>query len=214
MESQPPTTETSYDRVAGKYAEQFFDELSKKPADRELLDRFAEELRDRGTICEIGCGPGQIARYLKDRGADVRGIDLSPEMVNCARRLNPDIPFERGDMLALDTPDDSLAGIVAFYSIIHIRRGEVTRALREMRRVLKPGGKLLMSFHQGDGEIHRDEWYGEKVSLDFTLFQPAEMVGYLESAGMQVEEVVEREPYPFEHPTRRIYLRSRKGISK
>lgn len=204
MESQPLNLELSYDRVAQHYADQFRDELSKKPFDRELLDTFVSQTR--GPICEIGCGPGQIARYLKDRGADVRGIDISAGMVAEARRLNPDIPFERGDMLAMPFPDVSFAGVVAFYSIIHIERADVTRALREVKRILRPDGKLLLSFHQGDGAIHREEWYGQPVLLDFILFQPAEMAAYLSEAGMQVEAIQDRAPYDFEAQTRRIYI--------
>lgn len=197
--------QSSYDRVAQHYAEEYFNELDRKPFDREVLDVFAESLRDQGEICEIGCGPGQIARYLKDRGLAIRGIDLSDEMVACATRLNPDISFAQGDMLALDLPDDGFAGIVSFYAVIHLKREDVVRALKEMARVLRPGGKLLVSFHSGEGELHRDEWYGKPVSIDVTLMTTDEMTWYLRSAGFDEVEIREREPYEFEHPTRRMY---------
>jgi len=142
------------------------------------------------------------------------GVDLSPEMVRVAGRLNPDISFSQGDMLALQFPDDSLAAIVLFYSIIHIQRNDVTRALQEMRRVLAPNGRLFLAFHGGEGELHRDEWYGEKVSIDFRLFQSAEMAGYLEAAGFQDIRIIERDPYEFEHPTKRVYVFAQKtGVS-
>lgn len=205
MSKQPTEVEASYDRVAEQFAEEYFGELERKPFDRDLLDRFAASLRGQGPVCEIGCGPGQIARHLQDRGVEMRGVDLSREMVKWARRLNPDIPFVQGDMLALDLPDASLAGIVCFYSVIHLKRGDVPRALRQMQRALRPGGKLLLSFHGGQGELHRDEWYGKPISIDITLFEKEEMTGYLEAAGFAVEWVVEREPYEFEYPTRRLY---------
>jgi len=197
--------QAGYDRVAEHYATEYFEELARKPFDCQLLDDFAERVRNQGVVCELGCGPGQVARYLKDRGVDMRGIDLSAEMVRVATRLNPDIPFEQGDMLSLNLEDDSLAALVLFYSIIHIKREDVTRALREMNRVLCPGGKLFLSFHSGEGELHRDEWYGEEVSIDFRLFQGNEMAGYLEAAGFADIEVVERPPYEFEYPTKRLY---------
>jgi len=164
-----------YDRVAEHYATEFFEELKRKPFDCQLLDQFAESVSGAGVVCELGCGPGQVARYLKDRGVDMRGVDLSPEMVRVAARLNPDVSFSQGDMLALNFPDHSLAAIVLFYSIIHIQRETVTRAFQEMSRVLTPNGKLFLAFHGGEGELHRDEWYGENVSIDFRLFQAAEI---------------------------------------
>ena len=210
MEKPRSDIEASYDRVAEQFVEEFFGELKRKPFDRELLDQFAESVRDGGRVCEIGCGPAQIARYLRDRGVDMCGIDLSQEMVKQARLLNPDITFERGDMLALDLPDAELAGIVCFYAIIHLKREDVTRALGEMRRVLKPGGHLLVSFHGGRGELHRAEWYGRSVSIDVTLFEKGEMSDYLTSAGFELERVAERAPYEFEYPTPRLYAFGRK----
>jgi SAM-dependent methyltransferase len=197
--------QSGYDRVAEHYATEFFEELARKPFDCQLLDEFANSVRGEGVVCELGCGPGQVARYLKDSGVDIRGIDLSLEMVRVATRLNPDIPFQQGDMLSLTLEDDSLAAIVLFYSIIHIKREDVTRALQEMHRVLTPGGRLFLAFHGGDGELHRDEWYGETVSIDFRLFQGNEMSSYLEAAGFEDIRMVERAPYEFEYPTKRVY---------
>ena len=202
--------EASYDRVAENFAGEFSGELERKPFDRELLDGFAESLRGEGRVLEIGCGPGQIARYLRDRGVEMCGVDLSREMVRFARRLNPDIPFERGDMLKLDVPEASLAGIVCFYSIIHLGREDAPRALAQMHRALRPGGRLLVSFHGGEGGLHRAEWYGQQVSIDVTLFRTEEMSDYMEGAGFEVERVAVREPYEFEYPTRRVYAFGRK----
>ena len=200
-----PDLRASYDCVAEEYATEYFDELQKKPFDRDLLTNFAESVRGRGEVLEIGCGPGQIARFLQDRGVQMRGTDLSPQMVSCAARLNPDIPFEEGNMLHLTAPAGSFAGVVAFYAIIHLKREDASRALKQMLRVLQPEGKLLISFHGGEGELHREEWYGKPVSIDVTLFSKAEMNDYLEAAGFTVEEIFEREPYEFEYPTMRMY---------
>lgn len=210
MTKQQSELEASYDRVAEHFADEFFGELEKKPFDCEVLNEFAKNARNQGLVCEIGCGPGQIARYLKDRGVDVYGVDLSLGQIKCARRLNPDIKFEQGDMLALDIPEASLAGIVVFYAIIHLKREDVTRALKEMHRVLRPGGSLLLSFHGGTGELHREEWYEQPVSIDVTLLDKDELTGYLKWAGLEVERIVEREPYEFEYPTRRVYAFARR----
>ena len=99
----------------------------------------------------------------------------------------------------------------AFYSIIHIARTEVVGALRELRRVLRPGGLLLLALHIGDDVLHLDEWLGQAVSVAFFFFRAAEMAGYLKSAGFEVEEITERNPYPdVEHQSRRAYIFARK----
>jgi SAM-dependent methyltransferase len=205
-------TQSSYDLVAEEYAARIYDELRNKPFDRQVLDRFADDVGDAGLACDMGCGPGHVARYLRERGALVCGVDLSFQMVARARKLNPGIDFTQGNMLALDVEDDRWAGIAAMYSIIHIARHDVTRALRELRRVIKPGGPLLVSFHIGHDHIHRDEWWGQPVNVDFNLFQPEEMAAFLASSGFTVEEILERDPYPpdVEHQSRRAYLIARK----
>ena len=121
--------QASYDRVAGEYARRIFDELEHKPLDRQLLDRFAAGVRDLGPACDLGCGPGHVARYLHEHGVTVVGVDLSPEMVQTARRLNPGLEFRQGDMRSMGLQDGSWGGIVAFYSLIHVPPPEVEEIL-------------------------------------------------------------------------------------
>src|ERR1700748_610695 len=129
----------NYDRLADDYASHVFHELENKPLDRAVLDRFAAEVGQLGETCDMGCGPGHVARYLRDAGAQVFGLDLSPGMLEEARRLNPDISFRQGNMLALDLPDASLAGITAFYAIVNCPKNSYPQIFREMARVLQPG---------------------------------------------------------------------------
>ncbi len=200
----------SYDRVAAEYAERIAGELADKPFDRALLDRFADLVRPLGAVCDVGCGPGHVAAYLYTRGLDVFGVDLAPEMVAQARRLNPGIRFERGTMLALDLPDGQLGGIVAFYSIVNVPRESQPAAFAELRRVLHPGGWLLVAFHLGEEDRHLDEWWDQPVSIDFYFYRTDEIVARLVEAGFVVEERLERDPYPeVEHQSRRAYLLAR-----
>lgn len=211
MEERRSNTRESYNEVAEEYVERLFNELEHKPLDRELLDRFAAEMETRGAVCEVGCGPGQVARYLHERGVKIFGLDLSPRMVEQARRLNPDIEFKEGNMLALDLADASLSGIVAFYAIVNLTREEVRAALREGCRVLKPGGLLLIAFHVGSEVIHLDEMWGKQVSIDFFFFETEEVKTDLQDAGFVVEATIEREPYAnVEHPSHRAYIFARK----
>jgi SAM-dependent methyltransferase len=203
----------SYDRVADEYARRIFGELEHKPLDRQLLDRFVARVRGLGTACDLGCGPGHVTRYLHECGVQVIGVDLSPVMVELARRLNPGIEFRQGDMLSLDIGEGVWGGIAAFYSIIHIPRTEIAVALAEMKRVLRPGGLLLLAFHVGDEAVHMDEWWGQRVSLSFLFFRPKEIADSLRAAGFEIEEIVEREPYPdVEHQSRRAYIYAKKPL--
>lgn len=201
----------SYDQVAEEYGTRFFHELEHKPLDCELLNRFVKAVQGSVPVADIGCGPGQVTRYLSERGANVLGVDLSPHMVEQARKCNPGIEFRQGNMASLDVDDESWAGIVAFYSIIHIPREQVVSVLQEFRRVLKLNGLLLLSFHQGEETVHLDEWWGKKVSLDFEFFQCNEMETYLTTAGFLIEDRIERPPYEeVEVQTKRAYLFARK----
>ncbi len=203
----------SYDQLAEEYAHRLFHELEQKPLDRKLLDRFAIEVPKNGEVCDLGCGPGHVARYLRSRGVSVFGLDVSPKMVEVARKLNPAISFRQGDALSLELADASLTGIVAFYLICNIPKDLLTQTFREMKRVLKPGGLLLVSFHNGDDEvIHEVERWGMRISLDSFLCRPLTVRGSLEEVGFQVSDVIERDPYDpsVEYQSRRTYIFAQK----
>jgi ubiquinone/menaquinone biosynthesis C-methylase UbiE len=205
----------SYDRVADEYARRIFNELQHKALDRELLNRFASQVRGHGEVCDMGCGPGQVARYLHNLRVKVFGLDLSPQMLEQARQLSPEVSFLEGNMMALDFQDGRLAGIAAFYAIVNIPKESLPLFFHEMKRVLQPGGLLLLAFHIGDEVLHEDELWGRPISMDFFLLQPSAIRQYLEAAGLAVEEIVEREPYApeVEYQSRRAYVFARKPKS-
>lgn len=196
-----------YDAVAREYAERFVNELVYKPLDRELLGRFASEVRGRGEVCDLGCGPGQTTAYLHGCGVRVYGLDHSTDLLREASRRQPGVSFEPGDMLALPRADGTVAGVVAFYAIVHFSPAQLRRALAEMHRVLRPGGRLLLAFHAGEGSVHVEEFLGHPVSLEFFYFSPSVIAEELVRAGFAGVEVIERDPYPdVEYPSRRAYV--------
>jgi len=204
--------QSSYDRIAEEYTSRIAGELEHKALDRMLLDEFAARLRGAGRVCELGCGPGHVARYLHERGVDIVGIDLSAGMIEQARKLNPAIEFQQGNMLALDTEDGSWAAIVAFYSIIHIPRTDILQALREMFRALKPGGLLFLAFHIGMEVLREGNLWGHQVSLEVVFYARKEVERYLGLVGFAMEDSLERDPYApeVEYQSRRAYIRARK----
>jgi ubiquinone/menaquinone biosynthesis C-methylase UbiE len=200
--------QSSYDLVADEYARRIYDELQHKPLDCRLLDRLAESVRNVGIACDLGCGPGHIARYLHERGIQVCGIDLSAGMIKRARQLNSGIEFNQGDMRALPVKDNTWAGIAAFYAIVNLRPGDLVQALREMMRVLVPGGRLLLSFHIGEDTSQVEDLWDSGAALEFHFFRVGTVTGFLRSAGFEIEEIIEREPYAsgVEYQSRRAYI--------
>jgi SAM-dependent methyltransferase len=198
---------TCYDAVAREYADRFAGELRHKPLDRELLSRFTTEIHGHEEVCDLGCGPGQTTAYLHSCGVRVCGLDVSAELLREATRLHPGVAFEPGDMLALPRADGTVAGVVAFYAIVHFSPAQLRRALAEMYRVLRPGGRLLLAFHAGVGAVHVEGFLGRPVALDFFYFSPAVIADELAGAGFARVNVIERDPYPdVEYPSRRGYV--------
>ncbi|TDW17930.1 class I SAM-dependent methyltransferase [Kribbella kalugense] len=165
---------SSYDNVAVSYAERVVDGPEWEEAGFDLLaelvsGRTALEVGsvsdvgsplEVGSVLDVGCGPGRTTGLLAERGLRVIGIDLSPGMIEVARRDHPDLDFRVGSMTALELPDDSVGGVVSWWSIIHLPRDVVPQAFAEFHRVLAPGGVLLMGFHVGEESTHKTSGYG------------------------------------------------------
>ncbi|MEP7023661.1 MAG: class I SAM-dependent methyltransferase [Actinomycetota bacterium] len=199
-------TRRSYDSVAENYAAQFRTELDGKPLDRALLGCLVEQAVPGAPVADLGCGPGHVTGWLADRGVAAVGIDLSPAMVAAARRDYLDAQFRAGDLLQLPAADGEFGVAVMFYAIIHLAPGELTRAFAETRRVLRPGGHALVSFHLGDEVRHLDQWMGHEVDVSFRFFALRDVTSAMADAGLQVTAQLERTSYPGEVATRRGYL--------
>lgn len=206
-------TRTAYDKVAIDYAQLLLDELEGKPLDRALLSCFAELAGQLpGRIADLGCGPGRVTRFLADLGADVFGLDLSPKMVEVARETYPDLRFAVGSLDALELGDASLAGIVAWYSIIHAPPLALPGILAEFGRTLKPGGYLLLAFQAGDGRVKINRAYGHDVEFDGYRMDPGSVTELLAGAGLTVESTTLRRP-GYRESTPQAYLLARKAGS-
>lgn len=139
----------SYDAVAGRYIELFGDEELADPRDVETITGWAAMCD--GRVLDAGCGPGHWTAALARRGVDVAGVDLSGEFLEHARRRYPALSFQSADLRRLPSLDSSWAGVLAWFSLIHLDPGEMRAALGEFHRVLAPGGRVLIGFFAGEG---------------------------------------------------------------
>lgn len=205
--------ENVYDTVAEEYANTFSGEHENKPKDQEMLLRFSHEIGDRRPVWDLGCGPGQTSAYLKGLGVEISGLDLSEKLLEQARARHPEIHFQKGNLLDLEFDDDSIAGVVAFYSIVHFMEEQVRSAFHEVLRVLQPGGLFLFTYHIGEETIHVDEFLGKSVDIDFMFFTSDFILGCLNDSGFERIEIIEREPYPgVEYQSRRAYVFAAKPV--
>lgn len=202
----------AYDDINQRFALPFVDDMANKPYDRALCERFAA-LCAGGAVVDAGCGTGKIARFLYDRGVhEVRGVDLSATAIEQARAMHPAIPFAVGSLLDLGAEDASLAGVAAFFSLIHLDRADARRAVDGFRRALRPGGHLLLSVYEGEGEQAWEQAAGSPVDIVSTLFAEAELREWLEAAGLDVVEAHTRGPYRYEFDTPRLFVLAQKRV--
>ena len=183
-------TRSSYDIDAAGYAEKVRGLLGEMPYLRASLTLFAELVHGAGggPVADVGCGPGYVTGYLHDAGVDAFGIDLSPEMIAIARRDYPDLRFEVGTMTDLDLANNSVVGIIAFWSVIHVPDHAIPGVFEEFRRVSRPQGLLLVGFHVGDGTSHTSEGYScRPINVDSHRRRPSTMMGWLRDAGFTIE---------------------------
>jgi ubiquinone/menaquinone biosynthesis C-methylase UbiE len=198
----------TYNATAESYAATRIDELSKKHFDRLILKEFAQINKNAGICADFGCGPGQTTKFLFDAGLlDIIGIDISPGMVNMARKIFPSIKFETGDLLALPYPAKHFASALAFYAIVHFDYPQVDLAFKEVNRVLKNGSHFLFSFHVGDETMHFDKANDIDVDIDLHFLQTDRILKLLDDNKFKIIDTIERLPYPdVEWATKRGYV--------
>ena len=181
----------SYDTVAESYAEYVRDSLTGAPLVSAALQVFAGLVGGGKRVADVGCGPGHVTGYLRALGVDAFGVDLSAAMIGVARREHPGSAFAFGSMTALGIADESLDGLLAFWSLIHVPDEAIPGVLAEFRRVLRFGAPVLVGFHLGDRSRLKTEGYGGHPMNVYVHRRPTErMTAWLEDAGFVVTSQV------------------------
>lgn len=144
----------AYRELADQYAALFGSSGQVHPDDLAMIARHLS-IRP-GAVLDVGCGPGHLTAHLRSLGVDAIGIDLVPEFIDHARAAHPDGRYELGSMYELAVLDHSVAGILAWYSLIHLSPDDLDGVLAELRRVMVPGGTLMVGFFDGDEVVAFD----------------------------------------------------------
>src|SRR5215471_11060011 len=142
------------------------------------LKRIPPEQRGRGIALEIGCGPGRLMRPMSRHFSEIHGVDVSDEMIALARQKLSDVPnafplATSGASLDQFAPD-SVDFVYSYAVFQHIpSRDIVYEYLREIRRVLRPGGLARLQFNglpkEGIPEGSYNTWAGARFSADEIL---------------------------------------------
>lgn len=176
----------SYDRVADNYVEMNLGDIRSHPWLRAAMDGFAASVRGSGPVLDVGCGPGSVTAYLAKLGLDVSGVDLSPRMIEHARRLHPDQRFVVASATGLDLECSSLGGILGWWSLFNLPRSVLPSVLESFAQALVPGGHIIIATYMGDGDIARTEAYGGvPVSWTTHLWQSDQLSVLLAAAGFE-----------------------------
>jgi ubiquinone/menaquinone biosynthesis C-methylase UbiE len=171
-----------------------WDEQHARPEERERLRRFAGHFRLRAgdRVLDAGCGSGRLIPVIRERigpAGSLVELDFAPGMIAIARRKAAPggATFVVGDAHALPFPDGDFDKVIALALLPHL--DDRPAALREFRRVLKPGGLLVLAhqlgrraldrIHAGSGgPVRRDRLPGKKA-----------LAGQLAAAGFAASEI-------------------------
>lgn len=200
MPQDEPSVRRAYDEVADAYADAFTATEGEQPLDLAMIRHFADALTTRSPaprVLDAGCGAGRMLPLLAGFGCRAEGVDLSPEMIRRARADHPGFATRVGSITDLPFPDAGFDGVFSWYSTIHGDDAALALALREFRRVLRPGGLALVAFQAGAG-VHdvapAYRAHGHEIVLARWRRTPDEVAAALRAAGLAERARLDRAP--------------------
>lgn len=206
-------TRTGYDVVAEDYAILMPGLSAETSLDVAMIDEFAGRCLDvrMGPVADVGCGTGRVGAHLAARGVDVFGVDLSPGMIDVARRTHPQLRFEVGEAEDLPIQDAALGGLLSWYSLIHTAPDRLPALVSEFARVLMPGAWLLTAFQAGEGQrVERSTAYGHTVTMTNYRHAAQHVISVLETGGFNLHTQLHRSPEGVETTDQAVLLACRR----
>ncbi len=142
-----PAVIEAYASRSTEYIERFGRIETAAEADRLAVLNWA--LQFDGPLVDVGCGPGHWTSYLARHDRNITGVDPTDEFITAARQRHPKVDFKIGSAEDLAVDDETLDGILSWYSLIHTSPESIDIALTEFARCLRPGGGLAIGFFAG-----------------------------------------------------------------
>jgi SAM-dependent methyltransferase len=196
-----------YEMLADGYVARFGDDLNVSAFDRGVLDAALDVLGPSGSVLDLGCGPGQVASYVMARGFDAVGVDLTPAMLDVARRRTSRLPLVNGDLLQLPVRADAVDGSIAWYSFHHLHRTLLDLAVGEVRRTLRREGVFVAATHAGIGqEAVEHDRHGAAERVLITYYEAHELRSVLACHHFEVVDVRSRRPLEHEHAVTKLFI--------
>lgn len=203
----PRAVRHAYEILADGYAARFGDDLHASAFDRGVLDAALDVLGPSGCILDLGCGPGQVASYVMERGFEAVGVDLTPAMLDVARRRTSRLPLVNGDLLQLPVRASAVDGAIAWYCFHHLPPALLDLAAREARRTVRRGGVFVAATHAGIGqEVVEHDWHGAAEGVLVTYYEAHDLRSVLARHHFEVVDVRSRRPLEREHAVMKLFI--------
>jgi SAM-dependent methyltransferase len=185
----PEPVREAYSALAAQYVDHAAGDWSPDSAETAFVERHLTGLS--GGVLDLGCGPGHWTAHLHARGADVTGVDLVPELVAHARSTYPGPTFRLGSMTEVDVAARPVAGVLSWYSTIHVAPPQLDAVLAGFHRLLAPSGVLVLGFFDSEDVVAA---FDHAVVTAYRWPVDA-MAGHLARAGFtEVERLQQRSP--------------------
>ncbi|MCL2655042.1 MAG: class I SAM-dependent methyltransferase [Coriobacteriia bacterium] len=190
--SEEPTNEhiKLYDGIAAWYVETYYNDMS----DGEWLDVFCAAISTGSTIADVGCGPGQYARYFRLKGFEVFSVDISSEMLRVGKALDPQLRPVLSDINQLPFEGGSLDGLLIAYTLEHVKSEEIDEIVLELSRCLKPSGVIALMVKCGTGRYRFESSVLPGTGGFVQLWEPRGLSSIFEKHGFSTLMIRKKPP--------------------
>lgn len=192
-----------YDKIAEEYEEKF-------PDENEHVKKFLSLLPKGSKILDVGCGPGEDAKFATENGFDVTGIDASKQMIKIAKKNCPKGKFKTRDIKDMDFKSETFDAIIAAFVLQHVHKKHVLHIMGKFHQFLKKGGLLYMALQHGKSrEIYREEVLNQE-RLFFNIYSFSEIEKILTHAGFSIFQKFKKKPEINENKFNKLFIIARK----